>query len=258
MSSKKSGTDFSLSVSFHATDRLKSVPLLLIALARQDRVEEERESRQALGAVLRAKSEEDDAALADIRLDHRRATADEFVAENPSAQQWALRFGITRDRAGARRVSDLEGRAVFKPRDRFFLQPEGERAWRIQLRAEYRPRAVEIARRNAFEDVARGGAKFLDREIGGVVERDHRATGLDKFAQRFDARFAQPPGVFRRVDAGNPLFSSGRFARSARGAWQAVDQRVDGLIGNDDRVVFGLQTAGADFGVEQRGVGNLY
>src|SRR6266511_2522973 len=101
MSSKKSGTDFSLSVSFHATDRLKSVPLLLIALARQDRVEEERESRQALGAVLRAKSEEDDAALADIRLDHRRATADEFVAENPSAQQWALRFGITRDRAGA-------------------------------------------------------------------------------------------------------------------------------------------------------------
>src|SRR5215470_4671590 len=57
---------------------------LLIALACQDRVEQERESRQALGAVLRAESEEDDAALADIRLDHRRAAADEFVAEYPS------------------------------------------------------------------------------------------------------------------------------------------------------------------------------
>src|SRR5215831_20168184 len=82
---------------------------LLIALARQDRVEHEREGRQALGAVLRAKSEEDDAALADLRLDHRRATADEFVAENPAAQQRVLRFGIKRDRAGARRVGDLEG-----------------------------------------------------------------------------------------------------------------------------------------------------
>jgi hypothetical protein len=100
---------------------------LLIALARQDRVEQERESRQALGAVLRAESEEDDAALADIRFDHRRAAADEFIAENPAAHQRALRFGVTRDRAGARRIGDLEGRAVFKPRDRFFLHTEGER-----------------------------------------------------------------------------------------------------------------------------------
>src|SRR5688572_28899941 len=100
---------------------------LLIALARQDRVEQERESRQALGAVLRAETEEDDAALADIRLDHRRAAADEFIAENPAAYQRVLRFGVTRDRACARRISDLEGRAVFEPRDRFFLHPEGER-----------------------------------------------------------------------------------------------------------------------------------
>src|SRR5215475_10972190 len=85
---------------------------LLLDLARQDRVEQEREGRQALRAVLRAESEEDDAALTDLRLDHRRATADEFVAENPAAQQRVLRFRVTRDRAGVRRISDLEGRAV--------------------------------------------------------------------------------------------------------------------------------------------------
>src|SRR5262245_66266330 len=89
---------------------------LLIALARQDRVEQEWECRQALGAVLRAESEKDDAALADIRLDHRRAAADEFVAENPAAQQGALRFGVTRNHAGARSVGDLECRADFTPR----------------------------------------------------------------------------------------------------------------------------------------------
>src|SRR5262245_39663199 len=105
-----------------------SILSLLIALASQYRIEQQRESRQALGAVLRAESEEDDAAFADLSLDHRRAAADQFIAQNPSTQQRALRFGITRDGACAGRIGDLEGGSAFKPCDRFFFQTERERA----------------------------------------------------------------------------------------------------------------------------------
>src|SRR5262249_61469116 len=110
----------------------------------------------------------------------------------------------------------------------FFFQTEGERAGGIELRGQDGARAVDLARRNVFENIARRRAQPLDCEIGGVVEGDYRAPRLDKFSQPLDSRFAQPSGVLRRVGAGNSLFASRRLASSARPACGARRARPAG------------------------------
>ena len=58
-----------------------------------DRVEQKRESRQRLTAVLRAEAEEDDLALTDRELDQCRFPGDLFRPQSPAGEQDLLGVG---------------------------------------------------------------------------------------------------------------------------------------------------------------------
>lgn len=70
--------------------------LWLISVAR-DRIEEERIGSQRLATILRAKSEENDAALAQSHFDQRRFAFDAIASQQPAGKQRVFVLGIRTD-----------------------------------------------------------------------------------------------------------------------------------------------------------------
>ena len=76
---------------------------LLPVLARTDRIEEQWISGQRLPAILRAKAEEDDAALAVDNFDQRGFALDAIAAEEPAGKERVFVFWIRSDDMNAGR-----------------------------------------------------------------------------------------------------------------------------------------------------------
>src|SRR5436190_3721400 len=167
-----------------------------------DRIEEQRIGCQRLTTILRAKAEEDDAALAHGGFDERSFAFNPIGTQQPARKQRIfvsripgnyLRLNLTRAP-----FSNFKHRRVLDPGNRFLRHPGGYRIRRIQFNPQNRSRHIEIRARQTIDHITHRQLELLDRKIRRAIETDKRAARLDKFTQGLHALLAESASVFIR------------------------------------------------------------
>src|SRR5437773_106435 len=196
-----------------SSENRPAMPLMNALMSRQDGIEQQTKSRERLGAMLRAKSDEHDAARADRRLHDGRAPGDHRFALEPAAEQNVFRT-VSRDcldwrrsqvaamARARRRAGNLVRRAEREESRGARGHAVRDRLRGVELDAHDRTGAEEPVAARFVRHVAHRQLEEIDREPARLIQADERPAGLDEGLQRLNALMPASPRILGRPDPG--------------------------------------------------------